>query len=75
MQIGAEHWNLPTGYILGMCVAVVVATENAGERVDDTVGVTVFGHQFQLNELWGQKTLVQNIICEKFRDPLLFQRT
>jgi len=74
VEIGAEHWNLPTGYILGMCIAVVVAPENQGERVNDSLGVTLFGRKFRLNELWGQKTLVQNVICEKFRDPKLFER-
>lgn len=74
LQIGPDRWDLPVGYILGMSVAVVVAPENRGERVSDSLGVKLFGHRFQLNDLWGSKDVVQKIICEKFDDPLLFQR-
>ncbi len=27
VEIGVSKWNLPSGYITGMCVAVIVATE------------------------------------------------
>ena len=37
-----------------MSVAVVVAPENTAERVSDDLGITLFGQQFRLNELWGQ---------------------
>jgi hypothetical protein len=74
VEIGAERWNLPSGYIVGMCVAVVVAPENEAERVRDDLGITLFGQQFRVNELWGQREKVRGLICEKFRNPRLFER-
>lgn len=74
VEIGAERWNLPSGYIVGMSVAVVVAPENEAERVRDDLGITLFGQQFRLNELWGQREKVRGLICEKFRNPRLFER-
>ncbi|MCG3112955.1 MAG: hypothetical protein MCM46_14155 [Candidatus Manganitrophus sp. SB1] len=73
VEIGAVRWNLPSGYIVGMTVAVVVAPENKAERVSDDLGITLFGKQFRINELWGER-LVHGLICEKFRNPRLFER-
>lgn len=71
--IGQDKWNLPTGYIVGMSLAVIVAPENAKERVDDKYGFSLFGEQHQLNSLWGQQQKVQGIIAAKFKDPSIFQ--
>ncbi|MCH7829318.1 MAG: hypothetical protein IIB75_02010 [Proteobacteria bacterium] len=75
IEIGAERWNLPAGYIVGMCVAVVVATENTDEQVSDSLEITLGGQSFKVNELWGQKILVQGIFCNKFDDKNLFGGT
>lgn len=74
IEIGAERWNLPSGYIVGMSIAVVVAPENGAEGVSEDIGITLFGQQFRVNELWGQRERVRALICEKFRDPQLFER-
>jgi hypothetical protein len=74
LVIGQDKWNLPTGYIVGMSLAVVVAPENSKESVDAKLGFSLFGEQHQLNSLWGQKAKVQADIAAKFRNPLLFQR-
>jgi hypothetical protein len=75
VEIGAKRWNLPSGYIVGMSVAVIVAPENKAEQVRDDLGIILFSKQFRVNELWGQRELVRGLICEKFRDPLLFERS
>jgi len=72
--IGKDKWSLPTSYIVGMSLAVVVAPENAKELVDPKLGFNLFGEQHQLNSLWGQKQKVQTIIASKFKNPLLFHR-
>lgn len=74
VEIGVDRWNLPSGYITGMSIAVVVAPENLGELISDHLAITLFGRQLRVNDLWGQKVMVQQIICEKFRDPHLFER-
>lgn len=74
IEIGAERWNLPSGYISGMCISVVVAPENRGERIGDHLAFTLFGHQLRVNDLWGQKAIVHKIICDKFGDQHLFER-
>ena len=45
LVIGQEKWNLPTGYIVGMSLAVVVAPENSTESVDTKLGFNLFGEQ------------------------------
>lgn len=74
VEIGAQRWNLPSGYIVGMSVAVIAAPENGAEQINDALRITLFGHQFQVNELWGQREKVHELICEKFRNPKLFER-
>lgn len=75
VEIGPKRWNLPSGYLVGMSVAVVVAPENKAERVRDDLGITLFGKLFRVNELWGQREIVRDLIRTKFRNPLLFKKT
>jgi len=74
LTIGQEKWNLPTGYIVGMSLAVVVAPENSNESIDANLGFNLFGEQYKLKNLWGQKKMVEAAIAAKFGDSLLFQR-
>jgi len=71
LQIG-EVWNLPSSYITGLCIGVIVAPENASEFIDTPISVTVMGHSFQLNDLWGAETRIKQLIADKFRNPHLF---
>lgn len=73
VEIGSEGWNLPSGYIIGMSIAVVVAPENKAERVAESLGIILFGQEFRVNELWGQREKVRALGCEKFRNPRLFE--
>ncbi len=72
VEIGAERWNLPSGYIIGMSLAVVAAPENKAEQIREDLGITLFGRQLRVNDLWGQREIIRGIICEKFHDPRLF---
>jgi hypothetical protein len=72
MTIAHDRWNLPPGFIVGMSLAVVIAPENIGERTGDGLGITLFGKQFALNDIWGRPSQVHSYICEKFQDPGLF---
>jgi hypothetical protein len=72
LQIGKDRWNLPISFIVGMSLAVIIASENAGERTADGLGITVFGRKFVLNDIWGRPDSVREHICAIFRDPNLF---
>jgi hypothetical protein len=72
--IGNDRWDLPTGYIVGMCLAVVIAPENANESVDAKIGFTLFGDRHQLNSLWGARSKVRIAVADRFHDPHLFER-
>lgn len=72
LQIGKDCWNLPISYIVGMSLAVIIASENAGEHTAEGLGITVFGRQFALNEIWGHPESVREHICTMFRNPNLF---
>lgn len=73
VEMGMERWNLPSGYITGMCIAVVVAPENQSERISNHLSFKLFGRQLLVNDLWGQKIMVQQSICEEFKNPDLFK--
>jgi hypothetical protein len=49
-----------------------VAPENAGEFLDTTITATVLEHQFNVNDLWGARDRIRQLIAEKFRNPDLF---
>jgi hypothetical protein len=72
LQIGRDCWNLPSGYIVGMSLAVITAPENAGESTLEGLEITIFEKQFLLNEIWGKPDAVRSHICEVFRNPKLF---
>jgi hypothetical protein len=73
LLIGNDRWDLPTGYIVGMSLAVVVAPENANEVVDAKLGFNLFGKQYQMNSLWGARIKVRAAIAARFKDPHLFE--
>ena len=67
-----EVWNLPSQYILGLCVAVMVAPESKGERIASRASVTLFGREWELNQLWGAEHEVKAHIAAIFQNPHLF---
>ena len=72
LQIG-ETWNLSSSYITGLCVGVMVAPENKQEFIDGPLGLTIFGRQFKINELWGAEDLIKQVICDAFQNQNLFK--
>ena len=69
-----QVWNLPSSYILALCVAVMLAPENAHEFINTRATLVVCGRKFAINDLWGAQSEVERLICEAFRDPHLFDR-
>ena len=67
IQIG-KVWNLPSSYITAMCVSVVIAPENAGEQLSNPPQISVLGRQYNLNELWGQRSKIRELVCEVFEN-------
>lgn len=72
IEIGSDKWNLPIGYIIGMCVAVIIAEENDAESFDDQLSITVFDKQFSIESLWGNGAELKSHICCKFQNDDLF---
>lgn len=70
--IGTEKWSLPSGYITGMCIAVITAKENANECVGELLAITVFGRSFAIAELWGNSAEIKAHICQQFKNSELF---
>jgi len=65
-------WQLPSNYILGLCISVMVAPESKGERIASDARVTLFGREWELNHLWGAEREVKGHIAKVFRNPALF---
>lgn len=72
LRIG-HVWNLPATYIIGLIVAVIAAPENSGERIDENIGINLFGEQYKANDLWGNLHVIQTKICKDFRNDELFK--
>jgi len=68
-----EVWNLPSSYILGLIVAVVIAPENSREHLDQDISIRLFGETFRVKDLWGKKKIIQEKICQFFQDDDLFK--
>jgi hypothetical protein len=72
LLIGRDRWNLPGSYIAGMSAAVILAPENASEKLNHPWSITILGKPFLVNEIWGARDQVRKHLCEIFRDPDLF---
>jgi len=70
--IGTENWNLPSGYITGMCISVITAPENINEYINEPLGITIFDKPFPLADLWGNSKDIKLHICNKFKNKQLF---
>jgi hypothetical protein len=68
-----QVWNLPSSYITGLTVGVIVAPENAQEHIDAPLGITLFEKQFGINELWGAEETIKQLICDAFGNPDVFK--
>src|SRR5690606_1746015 len=69
--IGTEKWNLPSGYIIGMCVSVITAEVNSNEHIEEPLAITIFGRSFLLEDLWGDSMGIKAHICKQFKDEEL----
>lgn len=69
-----QVWTLPASYVVALCIAVMIAPECAGERIDGDATVNLFGSTWHLNELWGAHERLKLDIAKAFRDPTLFAR-
>ncbi|HDS1202459.1 TPA: hypothetical protein QD004_001744 [Shewanella algae] len=72
MTISKELWNLPSGYLAAMALAVIISSENQGERTSEGLKITIYGKSFNLNDIWGCSYEVKRHICDKFDDQQLF---
>ncbi|WP_240657394.1 FKBP-type peptidyl-prolyl cis-trans isomerase [Pseudoalteromonas rubra] len=75
-QVRIGHvWELPSSYIAGLIISVMIAPENKDERIDNnTFTVEIFGNTFKANELWGAQEKVEAIIDELFKRPEFAQQ-
>lgn len=72
--IETDKWNLPSGYITGMCIAIVVAKENGNEHIDEQLSIIIFDKQFSIENLWGNSQEIKDHICSKFENTELFKQ-
>ena len=69
-----EVWALPSSYITALCIAVMAASECAGERIEGDATIELFGSTWHLNELWGEHVRLKASIAIAFRNPNLIAK-
>lgn len=72
LRIGTNNWELPIGYIIGMCIAVIAAPENRGERLSRELAISILGRQFRINEIWGARECIEAHIGDIFNNHEVF---
>ena len=75
IKIGMEKWNLPIGYITGMCVATIMAPENKDERVVGNYSINIFEKNFELNSIWGLRSEIEEHIGNVFGNQEVFSKS
>lgn len=71
LEIG-HVWNLPSSYIKGLIVSVILSSENANEKINNNITVNLFGDLYAVNSLWGQLPLIQDKMCKLWNCKDLF---
>lgn len=69
MSIG-QTWNLPSSFITGLILAVIIAPENAGEKFENDYKVNIHGTEFNVSELWGQRQKIRDWIETQYGHPI-----
>lgn len=71
LQIG-QVWSLPPSYVTGLIISEVLSPENAGEKLEKELHIELFGHRYQLNDLWGKVDIIKQRMCELWQNDQLF---
>ncbi|NOU53108.1 hypothetical protein HG263_21645 [Pseudoalteromonas sp. JBTF-M23] len=71
--INANKWHLPSGFILGMSVAVITAPENIDEFIEMPFSIEIYGKRFNLSELWGNSPLIKDHIANHIKNTEIFK--
>ena len=66
VRIG-RTWELPESTIFAMCIATMIAPENAGETSSSKGSVKVLGHETAIQDLWGAQIVVEDTIRTLYR--------
>lgn len=71
IKIG-DVWSLPSSYITGIIMAVILSSENKTEKMDSVYQIQLFENSYAANSLWGQREVIEQRMCELWRNPDLF---
>ena len=60
--IGGKQWSFPKTFIFGSLLAVIGASSNVKQKVDDQLSVKIMGKLFRINDLWGREDVIRKVI-------------
>lgn len=60
--LGDAVWKLPSFFIMAMAIAVITAPENIDEEIQGNFIIESFGEKLQLQNLWGRRDILVDII-------------
>ena len=71
--IWGKALKLPSRYILGLCVSVIISPECKQERLASSTGrVNIFGRSWEINQMFGAEKEVKEHMEAVFRRPRPF---
>ncbi len=59
VSMSNKQWCFPKTFIFGLLLAVIGASSNANQKVDDHLSVTIMNNPFRINDLWGRADLIR----------------
>jgi hypothetical protein len=62
ITIGTKQWCFPKTFIFGILLAVIGASSNANQKVNNILSVMIMDKQFRINDLWGRADVIRKAI-------------
>lgn len=62
IRASKDNWEISSGFIMGMIIAVISAKENQDAFLVDDVTITIHGTPFIINDTWGEEDNVRTAL-------------
>lgn len=64
--VNENDWRLPSTFILGMAISVIISPENQDEELPPDICADIYGERFILNDCWGNPKKIHALLGAQF---------